>query len=336
MKRPSKELSEQLVSALVDAIQDLGAKVERHEELGGGLSLQIAGAPVVVETRQALRSSEAEGIVALARLLPHPLLVAAERVPQRVREACMAAGIGYYDARGRIRLVLPGVFIDAEVPSAVSRPAPEGPPLGAEAARDVALVLLEEPRLVRGVREIARAVARAPSTVSLALERLRREGLLDEARTPKARELFVELASQWRSDPVPLARAPDPADEDLMSALGVVPGDLALSGWALAGESAAVAWGADVDDGGLPQFYVPGRSQLERAVATLGAARLGVRPGCTASTPPARHACRSRVARPNVAWPVVSHVVTALDLAGLPDGSDRLARFEPAGYVRVW
>ena len=87
-----------------------------------------------------------------------------------------------------------------------------------------------------------------------------------------------------------------------------------------------------------PDFYVPSRMFVDRAVSILGRPGPGEERGATVSVSPARLVCTARVMRPSTPWPTASWVVVALDLArDLSRGREILERWKPPlGVERVW
>lgn len=209
-----------------------------------------------------------------------------------------------------------------------------------EVGKEVAVVLLENPEAEHGVRELARQVERAPSTVSVALERLRAEGLVTSANEPVVPELFWELVAAWRYETIPLAGLPRPGEGSLNKQLRLGFGhgsagqgwQLDLVGWALTDTVAANAWGMPVvaSSGYPPDFYVPSRLVLDRAIAAFGRSETVAERKCTVAVPPAGIACRARVDRPSTEWPTAPWIVVAIDLArDHSRGREILGRWTP-------
>lgn len=348
MRTTSAELEATAKEQLRGALAELGlpGEVAVPAEHGVDFLVEVGGTLVGVEVTSVVGPSEAEALAARAREVGLPVLVAAQRVAKEARAILRDAGVGYHDQRGHLRLVVPGVFVDAEVAPSTRDAAPLAP-LAGETAKEVALVLLEDPATRRGVREIARSINRAASSVSVALEALRSAGLATSANEPLVPDLFWELASGWRRDPVALARAPQAgaAGEADSLRLGFgrrdETGEWVLDevGWVLTDTLGALSWGAPVavSEGHPPDFYVPSQTALRRAIQILGRAASAEERRCTVSLAPVRYVCASRVVRPGEPWPVASHVVVALDLAqDRARGRDVLEHWRPAEVPRVW
>lgn len=344
----SAELEVAAKEQLCRALAELGLPGEAAApgDRGVDFLLEVGGTLVGVEVKSVVGPSEAAVLVARAREVGLPLLVAAQRVAKEARAILRDAGVGYHDQRGHLRLVVPGVFVDAEVAPSTREAAPLAP-LAGETAKEVALVLLEDPATRRGVREMARSIKRAASSVSVALEALRSAGLATSANEPLVPDLFWELAGDWRRNPVALARAPQAGEagetDPLRLGLGRrdESGEWVLDevGWALTDTLGAVSWGAPLaaSGGHPPDFYVPSQTALRRAIQSLGRAASAEERRCTVSLAPVRYVCAARVARPGEPWPVASHVVVALDLAqDRARGRDVLEQWRPTEVPRVW
>lgn len=351
MRRTGSALASEMADALESALRDVGViAVRRPAPPGDGdrpdLVLDIGGQLVAVEIKSVVSETDALSVVDQLGRYGGPWIVAAERIAEGAKDQFIKAGVGFYDRRGRVRLVVPGItFVDAMTPRAESRSA-AGVPLGGEVAKEVALVLLSDPAHRRGVRELARTVVRSPSSVFEALRGLQSAGLVTSANEPLVPDLFWELEAHWHRQVYPLAAVPaafSASVTDLLQ-LGLGHGpdgrgwELDVEGWALTGTLAAVAWGVPLVSPPTypPDFYVPSLALLHRAFATLGKAPSMDERACTVSTAPARLVCRRRFDRGSI-WPVADHVVVALDLAkDQSRGREALERWRPEGTVRVW
>jgi len=351
MRRKESQIAEDLISALESALLGIGLAVERIHETPepstSGLRarvdavLRVNGHVVAVEVKSVVTGANAPQLLSLAETLSNPLLIVADRIAERAKTRFQEGGVNYYDARGHVRLVLPGVFVDTDLNSAFdSRNTKASSPFDGEVAKEVALILLDKPDAVSGVRSIARTIQRAPSAVTTALERFRGAGLVTSANEPIIPELFWELAAVWRRAPIALASAPRPGEARTTDPLhlGLEP-DVQL-GWALTDSSAARAWGMPLvlSSDYPPDFYVPSVTAIQRAIATLGSVVRSDERGCTVSLAPTPIVCRRRVTLPNESWKVAEHVVVALDLSRDESrGREVLERWvPPQGIVRVW
>ena len=351
MRRAGSQIAEDLIGALETALLGIGLDLkhipEAHIAHTPGLRarvsavLRVNGQIVVVEVKSIVTDTDASQLVSEATTMPNPLLVVADRIANDAQTRFREGGVNFYDVRGHIRLVLPGVFVDTELRPAIDlRSAKASPLLGGEVHKEVALILLDKPDAVSGVRSIARTIQRAPSAVSTALERLRNAGLVTSANEPIIPELFWELARVWRRAPLALANEPRPGDAKTTDPLHLGLGSDAQIGWALTDSSGARAWGMPLvlSSDYPPDFYVPSVTALQRAIATLGGVVHVDERGCTVSLAPTPLVCRWRVSLPTETWKVAEHVIVALDLSRDESrGREVLERWvPPEGIIRVW
>jgi hypothetical protein len=351
MRRSGKALEAEITEALVEALCAVGmsARLEAGGQEGGrpDLILNLGNRTVVVVIKSVVSEGDAPTIVAQLRHYGSGLkMVAAERIAEGAKECFIKAGIGFFDRRGRVRLVGPdGLFVDALTQPGATITSPSAP-LSGEVAKEVAIVLLSDPLHPPGVRPLAGMIGRAPSSVLEALRGLRQAGLVSSANEPLIPDLFWDLESQWHREVHPLAAAPEPAQrrrtDPLQLGLGSGNADgwlLDEEGWALTDTLGAAAWGMPLvaSSSYPPDFYVPSAVVLRRAIATLGKATEPEERACTVSTAPVQLVCRRRVSRPSSTWPVADHVVVALDLArDRARGREVLDRWRPEGIIRVW
>jgi DNA-binding transcriptional ArsR family regulator len=332
----------QVLEALVAAFGAIGVSATvdpTSAEAGQHTSavLRLAGQPpVAVQVQAVVTGGDVHRLRAVAGSLDMPLLVAGRRVAEDAKAELRSAGIGYYDGRGQLFMWLPGLLVRTAVPPmpvAASVPAA----FAGAVAMEAAIALLSRPDAPWGMRELARAIGRAPSAVSVALDHLRRNGLVTSASEPVVPQLFWELAAAWHREPVALAGVPAPGRTGQARLLQLgLGGD---AGWALTDTLAARAWGMPVvvGSGYPPDFSVPSAAVLQRAVGQLGRAERVDERACTVAVAPVPLACRWRVDRPGEPWPVANHVVVALDVAQDPSrGREILERWDPVEVARVW
>lgn len=208
-------------------------------------------------------------------------VVVADRVTAGARELLNAAGWGWLDLRGHLRIIGPGIVVDTDVPAA-GVPAPARAAFSGQVDRELAVLLLLAPDQPLGIRAAAAELSRAPSSVSAAVGALRSEGLVTADRRPALPELFWALTGHWGSPHVDVASVPARGREN--AALGVHHGDPErTTGWALTDTVAALVYGAPIGARAdhPPDFAVPDHATLRRAVQLLG-------PASSAATPAAR------------------------------------------------
>ncbi|MHB1536064.1 MAG: transcriptional regulator [Acidimicrobiales bacterium] len=351
MARRKEDLVEWVLDRALAAFAEVGVPARRKEDPeaqdASESVLDVDGQLMFVEVKASVGAHNVASLIEMAHRSGLPLLVAAERITQAAKGALRAAGVGFYDGQGHLRLFTPRVRIDAQVAPAFSGFGALTPALAGEAAKEAAIVLLGQARTGLGVRELARVIDRAPSTVSAVLDRLRSDGLITSRNEPVVPDLFWELAGFWRHTAVPLADLPRPGQagrtDRLHLGFGYRSGgrewQLDPAGWALTDTVAAAAWGMPVvaDSTYPPDFFVPSTLVLDRAVSTFGRAASTNERACTVTVTPARLVCTDRTHLNSTEWPAASWVVVALDLArDRSRGREILERWSPPGVERVW
>jgi hypothetical protein len=338
MSAATKSITESITDAFIEAVSALG--MDTHPAEGdAGLLLDVHGRAVPVELTSRATVSDAQ----LTRLTAvtddrrlHVLV--ADRLLASGREALDRLGWSWLDLRGHLRLVGPGIHVDADVPPFRARP-DRTKALSGVAGLEIACELLLDARSGRSVRSLARTVGRAPSTVSEVLRALRAENLVAADGEIAVPELFWEVAARWRtgaSDPATV-RMPTPgAGLDKALRLGLT--DVESTGWALTDTMAAAAYGAPVvaaSDHPL-DFYVPDPATFRRARALLPWHDSVLT--ATIRVAPVPAACiRRRLDRPGEQWPLARPLFVALDLAqDAGRGREILEQWRPDGWRRVW
>ncbi|MGF1662782.1 MAG: winged helix-turn-helix domain-containing protein [Kineosporiaceae bacterium] len=253
-----------------------------------------------------------------------------------------SARAGYYDLRGRLALRTDRIVIDTVVEPVTDRH-DRADALSGNAGLEVATALLMAPDGPTSVRELARALGRAPSTVSEILSALRRADLIDAGNTVTDTSLFLEVADRWATPRLHLARLPARDDSDLARPLRLGLDDVEHdTGWALTDSSAAALLGAPLAlRSEQPiDFYVPDRTTARRAATLLGAAGSAPDAQCSVRVAPVPAVCRQRfrVAVNPTPWPVAHPLFVALDLAqDAGRGREILDAWTPDGrWRRVW
>ena len=244
-------------------------------------------------------------------------LVVADRLSAAARERLDHAGVGWLDRRGHVRVVVPGLIIDTEVPPTARTADRRGGGLG-DTGLDVAVTLLADPPHSWGVNELARHLGRSPGRVSEVLGSLREQGLVTPTATPIVPELFWAAADAWRPRWMPLAAAPTDTDQTRLS-----------------GSRAAAALGAGiVITGDWPlELYLADKWSLR----TLASAPPSGRARVLGATLPAQAAFGLRSPRRRSGYPLAHPVVVALDLAqDRARGHEVLESWHPDGFTRVW
>lgn len=159
---------------------------------------------LVVEAKRLVEPRGIPAILDQLRAWPEgrPMIVAPFLSP-RAREDLAAAGVGYADATGNLRLALdrPAVFL--ETVGAASNPWPEERPLRSLKGPTAARVIrgLCDFRPPYGIRELAERTGASPASVSRVAELVDREALLSrEARGPISAVDWEKLIRRWATD----------------------------------------------------------------------------------------------------------------------------------------
>lgn len=308
------------------------------------VELKRLSAPTLAQVTRLVTDSEA-----LSRRGALPLLVA-DSVPGAVRAELRSHGWGWLDLRGHLHLAGQGVFVDADVRPVTRRP-DRADAFSGSVGLEVACSLLLDPDARHGVRDLARRLARSPSTVSEVLSVLREQGLLASDGTALLPDLFWETARAWRPREVPLSDLPRPGAGSVNAVLQLGLDDIETTpGWALTGTLAAAMYGARVAarSDHPPDFYVPSREALRRAARLLGVAIDSDHRLAAVSVAPVSAACARRVdpasreakawASATESWPLAHPLFVALDLARDPGrGREILDSWQPPQpWRRVW
>lgn len=328
---------------LPDAFAQLGIDAHRVSDSGVDLVLNVNGVSLAIQVkRRALVDETAAEQILRAPAPPgHAFMIVADRVTERARKILASRGVGYLDLRGRLALRADGVVIDADVEPLRSRPLRTSA-LRGKAGLEVACAVLMKPEQPTPVRELARQLGRAASTVSDILSSMRSEGLIDARNAVTDSRLFWHVADHWATPRTYLSQLPSPGDAPVAQALRLGLNDAAGIGWALTDSAAAAAYGAPVAfrSGQILDFYVPDQAVHRRATALLGVADGPSQAQATARIAPVPAVVRPRVdldASP-FEWPLTHPLFVALDLAlDAGRGREILDSWTPnEQWTRVW
>jgi hypothetical protein len=270
-------------------------------------------------------------------------VIVADRITADARDSLNRAGWSWLDLRGHLRLVGPGLFVDAGVP-AVGRSGPDRSAFGGRTGIELAALLLLDPPKRIGVRTAAAMLSRAPSSISEAFGALHAENLVDGDRMPAVPGLFWALAEHWNPVSRDVASIPGPGRRRDNAALRLGLEDVeSTTGWALSDTVAASVYGAPVSmrAGHPPDFYVPDQSTLRRAVHLLGSATTASSRAGRVRVAPVPMVCARRVDAAEWSreeWPLANPLFVALDLAQDPGrGREILDAWTPGKpWNRVW
>jgi hypothetical protein len=222
-----------------ELMEDLGLPVVEggHPDEPDVVLVDTDGRHVLVELKRLSTPTPAQvsRLVADRERRPHPdalYVLVADRISEVVRAELRRRGWGWLDLRGHLHLAGHGVFVDADVPPVKGR-ADRKDAFSGSAGLEVACALLLEPDIQHGVRDLARRIARSPSTVSEVLHAFRRQGLAGSDGVAVLPNLFWETVSAWRPRDVPLADLPRPGTGSVNTALQLGFDDVeAQPGWA--------------------------------------------------------------------------------------------------------
>jgi hypothetical protein len=241
----------------------------------------------------------------------------ADRLSTAARERLNAAGIGWLDRRGHLRIRVPGLIVDTDLPATAQRPVRGSGRLG-ETGLDIVVTLLGEPERTWGVNELARYLGRSPGRISEILGALRDQGLVTPAATPLVPELFWAAADAWKPRWMPLSGVPEGPDAARLS-----------------GGRAAAALGAGLvltPDWPL-ELYIADAWSLRNLAAEPPSGRVrAVGARC-----PSPAALQLPAAGQRSGFLLAHPVVIALDLAqDRARGREILQGWSPPKYARVW
>ena len=336
-------------TALVDALAYIGltsgggGDAAEPEDSGIDLVVDPDGVrvPLAIKARSLVTEDDANRLLRGGLKDGVTLVVVGDRVTEGARRALFGSDAGYLDLRGRLAIRSSRLILDAPVET-LTRRADRVAALRSPAGLEVAVALLLRPSRAARVREVAREVGRAASTVSEILASFRREGLVDNQNKPDGSDLFWQVAEHWSSPSVLLAAAPSLTDRSLWGPLrlGIETGEPSSIGWALTDSLAAAAYGAPValraDQ--VPEFFVPDATVLRRAGALLGNATATSAAKAIIREAPVPAVVRNRTAAETSGWPLAHPLFVALDLAqDAGRGREILDAWTPeSGWDRVW
>ena len=320
------------MEALRDAAAAVGLAAEAAPS-GSGADLVLinpAGGRILAQVKRVSLAS----VDRLGRQLDHRtvhsqdsalVVLIADRVTEHARQLLRDAGASWLDLRGHLHLAGKHFFVDAEVPRL--KEAPGLPtPLAGHVGQEVAAVLLLDPAQPVSVREIARRLNRAPSSVSQAIASMRNAALVDTHGKPILPDLFWELAERWHPASKDVNSYPSPAitgvTTSVNDALRLGLDDIeTTTGWALSDTMAAAAYGAAIATRSdhPPDFYVPDQTIMRRAIQLLRPASNHDARAATIRIAPFPLVCTDRIDMPNETWPLARPLFVALDLARDPD-----------------
>ncbi len=341
-RTPALELGRDALEALRDAASAVGL-VSTRPRAGeaADLTLDVPGRePVLIEVKAMSIPSEAR-VRALLENRPSDAIavLVADQVPAAIRTMLNDAGVGWLDRRGHLRLVGPGLHIDADVPS-LSRRVTDGAkrePIRGRSGLAAAAALLLRPDDPPGVSEIARVAGLNPSSITRAVTSLVSAQLAQSSGRGHYRalvpELFWALADVWPREHVVIRWAVPPENDDRLSFWD---DDLEKPGWAAAGVRGAVAWGAPiVATADFPVHLYAPDERLVREAKLLHEGGTGDE--AILSADPVGFVTSDRYHAGSLVWPVAHPLFCALDLTASSRDREALEGWTPAErFTRVW
>lgn len=194
-----------------------------------------------------------------------------------------------------------------------------------QAAHEVALVMLLSPDATNP-QSISTSLGRTRPYAEAGFAELQDLRLVAPDGSPISPSLFQALAQAWSDLPEAGLRQEPGGDPQHETQLYLGLSNPAGPGWALAGDAAARAWEIPIaSTDGPRRFYVPGRRYWDAAITVLGKcpvdeAAVVIRraPGWWVT----KNRVDAAVARmSNDYWPIVSAVVSALEVAASGQGA---------------
>jgi hypothetical protein len=306
-RRSESQLLDRAIAAIRDAAAASGLAVavvdvppEEHMHVDALLEFRLDDRTVV----QQLQALNGKG---------RPGILVSPRITAEARRLLEDAGWSWLDERGRLHLRGPGVIVDRDVPPTgdqVGSGRRTGPPVAGRSGVAVAYWLCTHPTQALSPNRQKDELQMAPSTLSVANQRLRDAGLLADDGTGVFPELFFELADSWQMDRTWLAQSPPPERHRSSD-----PG----RAWRRTGTAAAAAYGAPVVSatGGPVELYVEGPVDISTSLRRYGRGDLGTGAAALCVAPAAAVLA---AAHPGSEldvgdWPAAPLVAVALDLA---------------------
>lgn len=343
----AEELLAQTLAGLHIRTLPIGAEGRRQDLVldlaGRQLRLEVKYYSLVDRSRafQVLHDLERGGHPWGAEGVP---VVVSDRIVEVARDRFREAGVSWFDLRGHLYLNGPGLLIDVATDSGPQRASSPKAIAGRVGLATAVDILLTRPDKAV-VRETARRIGAAPSTVSSAMKSLRSEGLMDERGGADLVALFWATASVWKPQWAPVTEYPHPDGPMRNPALKLGFENAREPGWALGGDVGAAQMGAPIGlaSGAAPALYVPSRQAHRLACSILGETHESAAPAARLAVAPVAAVCEERVdvsAVRDEHWLLARPLFVALDLAQDPGrGAEILRGWDPdpnLGGARVW
>jgi hypothetical protein len=270
-------------------------------------------------------------------------VVVSDRIVDGARKELRDAGVSWFDMRGHLFLTAPGLRVDVETAQRGGSRRSQLPLAGRVGLATAIDILLQGPAGRASVRDTARRIGAAPSTVSVAMKSLREASLMDGQGAADLPALFWVTAPRWKPRWVSVSRYPHPDGPMRNPALNIGFDYPDLPGWALTGDLAAAALSAPlgVASGTPPQLYLPTMRAHRLALSILEETTATATPAARLAVAPIEAACEQRIDAAgwqDEHWLLTRPLFIALDLAQDPGrGAEILRDWTPSvGGARVW
>ncbi|MBF6558340.1 MAG: hypothetical protein IVW52_19755 [Acidimicrobiales bacterium] len=335
--------------ALAAALEALGCSLAEEPRYGDQHPDLVVSTPngttVALEVKAAAHLDPAS-VQRLVRTGPERdsvTVFVADRISEAARASLADEGLSWFDRRGHLRLIAPGVFIDAETAPVERFTETKADGIKGRAGMAYAVASLLSPQEGPTIRGVARGGGLSAPSVSVAAASLRRAALVDDGGRPLLPDLFWAVAEQWKPTFVPLGGNLTSTLAGQADRLGVF-GDPADPGWSLTGTVGAYAWGAPLVAASdlPPEFYVPDSRTLALARRVFGDSTPGQH-SCSIAIAPTPAACEPRSNLPGATavefgqFLFTRPLFVALELANDPArGREILADWTPEDGSRVW
>lgn len=332
--RGSKEVA---VAELAAVLAEFGLEVEPSAGSDGAdlilpgpvmLDVTTSSRPTLAWLRRRLRDQTDSSVLRV---------LVADHVDPGLRLELEAAGWGWLDRSGHLRLVRGGLQVDRRLSNLIGPDTAPIDPFARPTGLAVAVCLLEGSGN-GSVRGLATAAGVSTGAAHSALTDLATLGLLEEGQR-RDPDLFWAVAARWSTRWYALASGPGPdipASVQRLLRFGF--DDASSPGWAEVGDRVAQAYGARVAAEAPPKLYLPDQRALTWALRTWEPARDDRAATAWLTVPPTKSATSGRVDLGN-AFLAARPIVVALDLAadGSPRSREVLEDWAGSGrQPRVW
>ncbi|HEV7722894.1 MAG TPA: hypothetical protein VGO60_16505, partial [Iamia sp.] len=287
---------EQLVDGAIEDLEALTASNRRLRASRSGpgqvrLTVGDASWPASVIAVDALSAREAQMLVASEGrgskiIVANQISEEAKDVLAEHNRSLRVHGWSWLDRRGELQLnhpttagtlqftgTKPGRRRASGDGSRLAGPSSDGPIRG-RAGISCAAALLLHPDDPPSIRAIAREAQMSHGAIGEASKLLRSAGLVRPSGQPEVPDLFWGLAAVWAPTRVtPVAELPTDQIAERLRANAGGPAMAMIPGWCVAGDEAALAWGAPMFvAGSLPWVWVPTEIDARRAERQLAVA----------------------------------------------------------------